>query len=122
MGIKMVYPIIKRTLFPLIKMYIKKVNGLKNLPEKTGFIVASNHESYIDHVIIAGIIAPKYNKKLHFLAKKEHFKSFHQRTWHRCVGAIPIDRQKGGKEALKTAIIYLKKGKIIGLYQEETRT
>lgn len=118
----MVYPIIKRTIFPLIRRYIKKVNDLKNLPEKTGFIVASNHASYMDHLIISEIVVSKYNQKLHFLAKKEHFKSLPGRLLHNYAGAIPIDRESGGKKALKTAVKYLKKGRIIGIYPEGTRT
>lgn len=118
----MVYPIIERTVIPFSGLYIKKINGLNNLPEKTGFIVASNHTSYMDHLIIAAVIIPHYNQKLHFLAKKEHFESFYQRAWHKHVGAIPIDREKGGKKALKIAISYLRKGRIIGIYPEGTRT
>ena len=118
----MVYPIIKRTIFPWTRLYIKRVNGIKNLPENPGFIVAANHASYMDHLMISAIIVSYYNQKLHFLAKKEHFESPHQRAWHEYVGAIPIDRKKGGKRALKIAISYLRKGRIIGIYPEGTRT
>lgn len=118
----MVYPIIERSIFPLTRLYIKRKNGLKNLPKKTGFIIASNHSSYMDHIIISEMIITHYKQKLHFLAKKEHFESLHQRIWHEHVGAIPIDRKTPGKKALKTAISYLKKGRIIGIYPEGTRT
>ena len=118
----MVYPIIKRTIFPWTRLYTRKVNGIKNLPENAGFIVAANHASYMDHLMISAIIIPHYNQKLYFLAKKEHFESPYQRIWHEHVGAIPIDRKKGGKRALKIAIGYLRKGKIIGIYPEGTRT
>ena len=118
----MAYSILKRIIVPIIKLYIKEIHGLKNLPKKKGFVVAPNHASYADHLIISTIILNHYNEKLHFLAKKEHFQDPFQKVWHKHVGAIPIDRESSGEEALKIAIQCLKKGKIIGIYPEGTRT
>ena len=56
-----------------------------------------------------------------FLAKKEHFKGL-QKFWHIYVGAIPLDRKKGGKQALKIALNLLNKGKLVIIYPEGTRT
>ncbi len=117
----MVYFIIKNTLCVIINLYIKKVNGLENVPKKGAFIVAANHASYMDHMILQTIMAKKFNLLLHFLAKIEHFRGV-QRFWHKYVGAIPLDREKGGKGALRTAVNFLKKGKIIAIYPEGTRT
>src|SRR3989338_2339244 len=118
----MVYPELRITLVPLIKLWIKKANGLENIPKKRGFIVAANHSSYMDHMIIGTTIISHLNKKMHWLAKKEHFETFFQRLWHVYIGAIPLDRQSGGKEALRFAVKALKKKKIIVIYPEGTRT
>jgi len=117
----MVYEIPKITLLPFTKLWIKKIEGTENLP-KAPFIIAANHSSYMDHFALCNIVVPKYNKKLHFLAKKEHFDRFFERMWHIYAGAIPLDRQAGGKKALKWAMKALKQGKIIGIYPEGTRT
>lgn len=118
----MVHVIIKLTVIPATKLWIKKINGLENLPRDRNFIIAANHASYLDHLILSSIIISNLNKRIYYLAKKEHFETFFQRLWHEYVGAIPIDREAGGKEALKTAISYLKNNKIIGVYPEGTRT
>ena len=119
----MVHSIAKISIVPLIRgLFIKKVNGIENIPKGEGFIAAANHCSYLDHYLISCILVPHLNKKVHYLAKKEHFDSLHQRLWHKWVGAIPIDRQKGGKEALRMAVAYLRKGKVIGIYPEGTRS
>jgi len=118
----MVYPIGKRILFPIVRLWIKEVNGMNNIPKKGPFILAANHSSYMDHPCLANLVVPFLNKKLHFLAKKEHFNTFLERLWHNYAGAIPLNRQGGGKEALRWAINALKQGKIIGLYPEGTRT
>ena len=118
----MVYLIGKRTIAPIIRLWIKEVNGLQNIPKKGAFIVAANHESYMDHLIIVSTLVCHLNRKVHFLGKKEHFDNIFKKLWHTYAGAIPLDRQAGGKEALKWAIKALKQGEIIAIHPEGTRT
>lgn len=118
----MVYPIGKRIVFPIVKLWIKEINGIENIPKKGPFILAANHASYIDHFVLGYLIIPFLNKKLHFLAKKEHFDNIFKKAWHTYAGAIPIDRQSGGKEALKWAVKALKEGRIIAIHPEGTRS
>lgn len=118
----MVYPIGKRAICPIFNLWLKKVNGLSNIPKDTNFIVAANHESYLDHPFVICTIVKELNKKVHFLAKKEHFNKPLKAMWHEYAGAIPIDRQAGGKDALRWAVKALKEGKIIAMHPEGTRT
>ena len=118
----MVYQIPKKTIIPIIKFWVKNVDGLGNLPRNQAFIIAANHASYMDHLIIASYIITHLNKKVHFLAKKEHFSNPLKAAWHNYAGAIPTDRQKGGKKALKWAVNALKHGKIIAIHPEGTRS
>ena len=118
----MVYPITKKTILPIIRLWIKEVNGMKNITEEGAFIIAANHESYMDHLIIASIFICHLDKKVHFLSKKEHFDNVFKKAWHTYAGAIPLDRKTGGKEALIWAVKALKKGKIIAIHPEGTRT
>ena len=118
----MVYPIGKRIATPIVNMWIKKVNGIGNIPKQNGFIVAANHSSYMDHFIVVCTIMPYLNKKVHFLSKKEHFDNPLKAAWHTYAGAIPLDREKGGKKALGWAIKALKHGKIIAIHPEGTRS
>ena len=117
----MVYPIEKLTIMPIIKLWVKKVTGAENLPGEGAAILAANHSSYADHLIIGAYMATEVNRRFHFLAKKEHFQGL-QKLWHIYVGAIPLDRKKGGKHALKVALNLLSQGKLIIIYPEGTRT
>ena len=117
----MVYPIEKLTIIPIIKLWVKKVTGAENLPGKGAAILAANHSSYADHLIMGAYMATKVNRRFHFLAKKEHFQGL-QKLWHIYVGAIPLDRKRGGKHALKVALSLLSQGKLIIIYPEGTRT
>lgn len=118
----MVYPIAKIILPPIIDIWVKNTRGLENVPKNGSFIIAANHESYMDHLIIVKTFVVHLNKKIHSLAKKEHFDNLIKSAWHRWGGAIPLDRQAGGKEALRWAIKALKKGKIIMIHPEGTRS
>lgn len=118
----MVYLLTKLTIIPAIKLYVSEVKGLENLPRHGAFIAAANHASYMDHLIIASYLITHLDRKVHFLAKKEHFDNIFKKAWHIHAGAIPLDRQKGGKKALRWAIKALKEGKIIAIHPEGTRS
>lgn len=117
----MVYPIARRVIPLFAKRFIREVNGLENTPKDRNFIIAANHASYMDHFIIFSIMMPYLSKRIHYLAKKEHFQSIHQKLWHRYAQAIPIDRS-AGQNALNKAVDYIKNNKIIAIYPEGTRT
>lgn len=105
-------------------LWIRKVTGLEDLPKEGPFIIAPNHSSYLEHFLIGSVVIPEFEHHINFLAKKEHFEGF-QRHWHRLWKAytcyIPIDRAKGRK-ALEEAKDILKKGEILVIYPEGTRT
>ncbi len=118
----MAYEVGKNLICPITDLYLKNITGIENIPKKRNFIAAANHESYMDHLFVVCTILKVQNKKVHFLAKKEHFDSVLKAKWHKWAGAIPVDREAGGKEALKWAVQALKKGKIIAIHPEGTRT
>lgn len=118
----MAYPIGKRIISPIVKLWIKKINGMENVPKKGPFIIAANHASYMDHLIIVCTFVKHTDQKVHFLSKKEHFDNPLKAAWHTYAGAIPLDREKGGKEALRMAIKSLKHEKIIAIHPEGTRS
>lgn len=119
----MVYPIAKRVLPFLFSPLLGKCVGLvENIPKDKGAILAANHSSYLDHMVIGCNLVPKLNKVAYSLAKKEHFDTFFQRQWHKYLQAIPLDRAAGGTVALAKAIDHLKKGDLVLIYPEGTRT
>lgn len=122
---KRIAPIARHIIPQLLKPWIRNVAGLEHLPKQGGFIIAPNHSSYLEHFIISSIVVPYMNRKLYFLAKKEHHEARLERAWNRLLGRygvqIPIDRSKG-EEALKTAEACLKEGEILLIYPEGTRT
>jgi 1-acyl-sn-glycerol-3-phosphate acyltransferase len=91
--------------------------GWENVPRDGAVIVAANHVSYFDPVVLGcGIRRP-----LTYLAKKELFAIPVLGTILRGLGCAPTDRSAGGVAAVRTALRVLKEGRCVGIFPEGTR-
>lgn len=106
--------------FPLF--YSIKVEGKENLP-KGGYIIAANHLSFLDPVLISVGL----NKRVYFLAKyssvqKDEFdKSFYGRLIN-SLDQIIIKEGYVSTSSLKKSFNFLKAGRILGAFPEGTRS
>lgn len=91
--------------------------GSEHIPRTGPLIVAANHRSYFDPVVLGvGMRRP-----LTYLAKKELFAIpvlGPVITW---LGAYPLDRRAGGLAAMRAALRVLKEGRCVGIFPEGTR-
>jgi 1-acyl-sn-glycerol-3-phosphate acyltransferase len=101
------------------------VTGVENVPRTGPVILASNHLSFADSLVIP-IVAPR---KVHFLAKSDYFrgggvKGTLQKAWFEGMGMLPVDRDdpKAALGSLDTALEVLGRGEAFGLYPEGTRS
>ncbi len=92
--------------------------GTKNVPCSGGFILASNHQSYLDPVFCG--VALK--RRLHFLARDSLFGNRFFAGLIYSLNAIPVKREKADVSSIKTVIGKLKEGKGVCLFPEATRT
>ena len=60
----MIHPILRFTLANVYKLWLRKAQGLENLPKDRPFIIAANHSSYYDSMLLHCIIIPKIDKKI----------------------------------------------------------
>ncbi len=95
-----------------------RVDGVENLPESGGFILCSNHRSYLDPVFL-GV---KVKRELSFMAKEELFRVKVLGPIIKKLGAFPIARGKGDTGAVEFAIDTVKAGKVLTLFPEGTRS
>ena len=122
----MLYGFMHTVVPPLAKtVWRPKVEGLENLPQHGPVIVASNHLSFADSMVIP-IVAPR---KVVFLAKSDYFtgtgvKGTLQRGWFEGMGMIPVDRSdtKAALASLDIALDVLRRGDAFGIYPEGTRS
>lgn len=101
------------------------VVGLENVPRTGAVLIASNHLSFADSLVIP-IVAPR---KVHFLAKSDYFrgggvKGTLQKAWFEGMGMLPVDRDdpRAAIASLDTALEVLGRGEAFGLYPEGTRS
>lgn len=98
--------------------YRFKVEGLENLPPLGPVLAASNHRSYMDPVAVGCAL----NRSVHYMAKEELFKVPILNLIIVGLKAFPVKRGTGDRQAFKTALNLLKKGEILGLFPEGTRS
>ena len=84
------------------------------MPPFGPLLVASNHLSYND----AGTLVVALPRPIVFLAKKELWNKPIGRFYCNAVGAVPLDRQRGGGEALRYALEALQKDQAILMFPE----
>ncbi|MGZ4437112.1 MAG: lysophospholipid acyltransferase family protein [Nocardioidaceae bacterium] len=122
----MLYGVMHTVVPPLAKVVWRpRVEGLANLPATGPVIVASNHLSFADSMVIP-IVTPR---KVVFLAKSDYFtgtgvRGALQRGWFQGMGMIPVDRSdtKAAIASLDIALEVLGRGEAFGIYPEGTRS
>ncbi|OEV08117.1 lysophospholipid acyltransferase family protein [Streptomyces nanshensis] len=123
----MFYNLFKYVLLgPLLRLFFRpRIEGLENIPDEGAAIVAGNHLSVSDHFLMPAIL----RRRITFLAKSEYFtgpglKGRLTAAFFRSVGQIPVDRSgKGaGQAAIDEGLGVLRKGELLGIYPEGTRS
>jgi len=121
-----VYLVVRFLLRPLFRIALRMhVTGRENVPATGPVILASNHLSFIDSMVIP-LTAPR---RVHYLAKAEYFTGtgvggWLTKTLFTALGAMPVQRQtsRAAQEALDTALGVLRQGEGFGIYPEGTRS
>lgn len=101
--------------------YRIKIYNKDKLPQKLkgGYIIACNHQSYIDPPAIAAVV----NGRFSFMAKDELFRGnpFFAGLIRMC-GAFPVVRGAGDHSVIDNSVAFLKKGRILVIFPEGTRS
>jgi 1-acyl-sn-glycerol-3-phosphate acyltransferase len=112
-GLRAIFRILLRLLTRL------KVEGLDNIPERGGYILASNHLGLIDPVVVFSLLE---RDDATALAAKKHQKNPFFRMLINAVHGIWLNREEADTHALRAARDHLKAGGILGIAPEGTRS
>lgn len=96
-----------------------KVTGLERVPRLGCLIVACNHVSLIDPMLLYTAIAPA--RRPYGLGKKELFENSALNWFFRGGGTIPLDRKGDSSTAMRSALDVLKRGGCLSIFPEGTR-
>src|SRR5688500_14187997 len=102
---------------PLMRMWFRiKVEGGEHVPERGPVILASNHRSNMDPVLLASAL----RRPVAFMSKAELFVG--PLGWiMRWIGQFPVRRGGIDREALRQTDAVLARGSMLGLFPEGTR-
>ncbi len=116
---KILYTIGKVILMPAYKLLYRYKNiGSENIPKQGGFILACNHLSFSDPVLLGLCI----KRRLYFMAKVELFKNKFAGAVIRALGAFPVDRGAGDGKAIKTGEDIIREGNAMTIFIEGGRS
>lgn len=118
--------LIKAVLGPLLRLFFRpRVEGAGNIPATGPVILAGNHLTFIDSLILPLVTG----RQVFFIGKDEYvtgrsLKGRLMAWFFTGVGMIPVDRDggRGGVAALMTGRRVLEEGKVFGIYPEGTRS
>ncbi len=111
------YRIFRGSLRFILKMFFDfKVNGLENIPHSGKVILAGNHTSLMDGVVVAAA----YPRKVYFMATESVFKEGFIGVIVRHFGFIPVKKESSNKEAIREAIRILENQDTLGIFPEGT--
>ncbi len=102
---------IARTFFAL------HVEGAAHVPESGPVILAPNHVSYLDPVVVGVSI----RRRVHFMAKKELFRNPLVGWLLRGLQAYPVTRERVDPSTLKRTLSLLAAGQVVMMFPEGTR-
>jgi 1-acyl-sn-glycerol-3-phosphate acyltransferase len=101
------------------------VEGEENIPETGAAIFASNHLSFSDSIFLPLVVS----RRVTFLAKSDYFtgrglKGRLTAAFFKGVGQLPVDRSggKASNAALNSGLKVLRRGEMLGIYPEGTRS
>jgi 1-acyl-sn-glycerol-3-phosphate acyltransferase len=120
------YEVMHRVVPPVARaIWRPRVEGRHHIPRTGAVILASNHLSFADSMVIP-IVSPR---RVVFLAKEDYFtgtgiKGAAIRAWFIGIGMVPVDRDdtKAALASLDVALEILGRGDAFGIYPEGTRS
>ncbi len=107
---------------PLLRLlYRPKATGLDNIPADGPAIIAANHQSFLDDLLLP-LVVPK--RKVVFLAKAEYFDKWYLRWFFQGANVIPVRRESksAAEDALRAGVRALREGQLVGIFPEGTRS
>jgi 1-acyl-sn-glycerol-3-phosphate acyltransferase len=96
--------------------------AIDEIPHEGPVILAANHASNLDAVVLGSWLMPKLGRRIHWLGKKELF-DWPLVGWAAANGGVhPVDRGAADVEAFRLARRILDEGHILFVFPEGTRS
>ena len=97
------------------RLYSVEVEGASNIPPAGGCLLAANHESSID----PALVSLTTDRPIRFLARAELWQPGLRRLLD-ALGAIPVQRGQGDRQAMRRARQLLQAGELVAIFPQGT--
>lgn len=116
----MMYQVIKFLVAPFVRFFwLGTLDGYDNIPKRGSFILASNHKSYLDFILIFCF----FPRKVSFLTAEVFFKSWFWKPIMLMTNQIRVDRDSADKSKTFIEVDNLfKNNGVLGVFPEGTRS
>jgi long-chain acyl-CoA synthetase len=114
-------------LFRLVQIFASdgfrmQVSGLEKLPPQGSYIISSNHQSYLDPILMASVLPSSVFRNLFSVGTSEIFGSGFMRRLARWLRVIVVDPDANLVPAMRAGAFGLRHGRILILYPEGERS
>jgi long-chain acyl-CoA synthetase len=99
-----------------------RVDGLEKLPAQGSYIISSNHQSFLDPVLLASVLPWPIFRNLFAVGTSEIFGSGFMRLLARWMRVIVVDPDANLVSAMRAGAFGLRHGRILILYPEGERS
>jgi len=111
---------------PILRLLFRPwVEGVENIPTEGAAILVSNHLSFSDSIFLPLVVS----RRVTFLAKSDYFtgrgvKGRATAAFFKGAGQLSVDRSGGraGQAAVNSGLKILRRGELLGIYPEGTRS
>jgi long-chain acyl-CoA synthetase len=105
-----------------LELFDLKYTGLEKLPKDGAYILSSNHQSFVDPAVLAGILPWSVFKRLFAVGTSEIFGSGFMKILARWVRVVVVDPDANLLPAMRAGAFGLKQGRVLILYPEGERS
>lgn len=110
---------VRYTVWGIYKLFYNfKIEGIENIPQDRPLVMASNHRSYADPVILT----MPMKRPVTYMAKEELFKNKLFGWFITKLGAFPVKRGAGDMQVIDDSIAILNSGRNLVIFPEGTRS
>jgi 1-acyl-sn-glycerol-3-phosphate acyltransferase len=102
-----------------VLFYRARFFGTLNIPDSGGLLIIANHQSHLDPPLVGVGIR---RRNMAAIAREGLFRTFPLGLMLRGVGCIPIKEESGDAGAMRTAIEQLKRGRVVVIFPEGSRS
>jgi 1-acyl-sn-glycerol-3-phosphate acyltransferase len=115
------------TLSRLIQLFARdrfqlQVEGLEKLPTRGPFVICSNHQSYIDPLVLASVLPWPLFQNTFAVGTSDVFGSGFMRRLARWLRVVVVDPDRNLIPAMRAGAFGLRQGRILVLYPEGERS